>query len=296
MQKIIPHLWFDTEANAAAKLYASIFPDSTIINQQILSGTPSGDVETVHFTLCGQEFMAISAGPLFTFNPAISFHVKCQTKDEVDEMWQRLSVGGKILMELGAYPFSQRYGWLQDQYGVSWQLIYTEGDFSQRITPVLMFTNTACGKAEEAVAFYASLFPPGKAQVLARYGQGEEPDQEGTVKYASYTLAGQEFGAMDSARGHTFSFNEAISLIVNCDDQAEIDYYWAKLSAVPAAEQCGWLKDKYGVSWQIVPRAMNEMMSTGTPEQLARVIKAFLSMKKFDVAALRQAYDADGNT
>jgi predicted 3-demethylubiquinone-9 3-methyltransferase (glyoxalase superfamily) len=96
---------------------------------------------------------------------------------------------------------------------------------------------------------------------------------------------------MDSARMHDFGFNEAVSLIVNCKDQEEIDYYWEKLSAVPEAEQCGWLKDKYGVSWQVTPVEMDEMMRKGSKEQVARVTQAFLKMKKFDVAELRRAYD-----
>jgi predicted 3-demethylubiquinone-9 3-methyltransferase (glyoxalase superfamily) len=96
---------------------------------------------------------------------------------------------------------------------------------------------------------------------------------------------------MDSAHKHDFAFNEAVSLLVQCDSQAEIDDYWGKLSAVPEAEQCGWLKDKYGVSWQIAPTAMEEMMSQGTPEQIERVTQAFLPMKKFDLAKLQAAYE-----
>jgi predicted 3-demethylubiquinone-9 3-methyltransferase (glyoxalase superfamily) len=98
---------------------------------------------------------------------------------------------------------------------------------------------------------------------------------------------------MDSAHEHKFSFNEAISFIVSCDGQAEIDYYWEKLSAVPASEQCGWLKDKYGLSWQVAPSDMGRMMQEGTPEQIARVTQAFLPMKKFDLALLQQAYSGE---
>jgi predicted 3-demethylubiquinone-9 3-methyltransferase (glyoxalase superfamily) len=97
---------------------------------------------------------------------------------------------------------------------------------------------------------------------------------------------------MDSAREHNFAFNEAISLIVKCETQAEIDYYWEKLSAVPEAEQCGWCKDQFGVSWQITPTIMDEMMQSGTEEQIARLTQAFLPMKKFDIAALQKAFDA----
>lgn len=150
--KIVPHLWYDKEAKEAAEFYCSIFPDSKITNITTLHDTPSGDCDVVSFELSGQPFMAISAGPLF-------------------------------------------------------------------------------------------------------------------------------------------KFNESISFIVYCDTQEQIDYYWNKLSAVPEAEQCGWLKDKYGLSWQIAPANMDEMMRRGTKEQIARVTQAFLKMKKFDLAELQKAYE-----
>lgn len=168
-----------------------------------------------------------------------------------------------------------------------------ESEIKQKITPVLLFVGKVCGKTEEAVNFYASVFKNAKANILARYGKGEEPDKEGTVKYAAFTLRGQEFGAMDSALEHKFSFNEAISFIIPCKTQDEIDYYWEKLSAVPEAEQCGWLKDKYGLSWQVSPTVIDEMMKNGTREQIDRVTQAFLPMKKFDIATLKRAYKGE---
>jgi predicted 3-demethylubiquinone-9 3-methyltransferase (glyoxalase superfamily) len=151
MKKIVPHLWFDKEAKEAAEFYASIFPNSRITNVTTLHDTPSGDVDVVSFELSGQPFMAISAGPLF-------------------------------------------------------------------------------------------------------------------------------------------KFNESISFVVDCETQEELDHYWKKLSAVPEAEQCGWLKDKYGLSWQIVPSRMDEMLQSGTKEQIARVTQAFLPMKKLDIAELERAW------
>lgn len=151
MTNIVPHLWFDKEANEAAEFYCSVFPESQITYRTTLRDTPSGDVDVVSFVLTGNQFMAISAGPLFTFNESISF-------------------------------------------------------------------------------------------------------------------------------------------MVRCDTQEEIDYYWEKISAVPEAEQCGWIKDKYGLSWQISPAIMDEMMAKGTPEQIARVVEAFLPMKKLDIAILERAY------
>src|SRR3989338_6275498 len=196
-------------------------------------------------------------------------------------------------MALDKYPFSDFYGWLNDKYGVSWQLIAL-GDSAKgrpKITPALMFTQERAGKAEEAINFYTSVFRSSKIGGIFRYTASQEPDKEGTIAHSTFFLDGQEFMAFDSAQRHNFSFNEATSLIVNCKDQAEIDYYWEKLSAVPEAEQCGWLKDKYGVSWQIVPTAMNEMVKTKDKKALSRVTEAFLKMKKFDISGLQKAYE-----
>jgi predicted 3-demethylubiquinone-9 3-methyltransferase (glyoxalase superfamily) len=285
MQKITPHLWFDKEAKEAAEFYVSVFDDSKINFVNQIHDTPSGDCDIVGFKIMGFDFMAISAGPYFKINPSISFHVKCRKVEEVNEIWEKLSAGGTVMMELGEYPFSKKYGWIQDKYGVSWQVIYTEGDFRQRITPVLMFVGDVCGKAEAAVSFYTSVFPDASAQVFVRYSRGEEPDKEGTVKYAQCILGGQEFGAMDSARMHNFGFNEAVSLMVNCRDQVEIDYFWDKLSAVPEAEQCGWIKDKYGISWQIIPAELGELMAKNP----ARTTPLMLRMKKIIIADLKKA-------
>lgn len=285
-QMIIPHFWYDKEAKEAAAFYVSAFGrDARIKDVTIIHDTPSGSADIVTFEILGQEFMAISAGPLFQINPSISFHVKCKTAAEVDEIWKKLSREGTVLMELGDYPFSKRYGWIQDKYGVSWQVIHVEEEFTQQIMPFLMFTQDTCGKAEDAIRFYTSLFPQASAQIQMRYEEGEEPNQEGTVKYAQFTLNGQEFGAMDAAGMHDFKFNEAVSLIVNCKDQAEIDYYWEKLSAVPEAEQCGWIKDKYGVSWQILPENLDELMS----KNLEKTTPVMLGMKKIVIEDLQRA-------
>ncbi|HZG66669.1 MAG TPA: VOC family protein [Herpetosiphonaceae bacterium] len=297
MQTIIPHLWYDKEAKEAAEFYTTLFPDSTITNVTTLHDTPSGDCDIVSFTLWGHAFQAISAGPLFKFNPSISFMVNfdpshdTEAQTRIDAVWARLVDGGTVLMPLDTYPFSKRYGWVQDKYGLSWQLILTnpEGEERPLIIPSLMFVGDVCGKAEEATDFYLSVFKNAQRGAIAHYPAGMEPDQEGTVMFTDFKLEGQWFAAMDSARMHDFTFNEAISFIVHCDNQAEIDYYWEALSAVPEAEQCGWLKDKYGVSWQIVPTAMDAMLASGDLEKIARVTEAFLSMKKFDIAALTRA-------
>jgi predicted 3-demethylubiquinone-9 3-methyltransferase (glyoxalase superfamily) len=212
--------------------------------------------------------------------------------EKINEVWNKLSDGGTALMPIDKYPFSERYGWIQDKYGLSWQLILTnpEGEERPSIIPSFLFVGNQCGNTEEAINFYLSVFKNTKQGHIARYPNGMEPDKEGTIMFTDFKLENQWFAAMDSAHDHKFNFNEAISFMVYCDTQEEIDYYWERLSAVPEAEQCGWLKDKYDVSWQIVPSEMDEMMSKGTPEQLERLTKAFLKMKKFDLLELRKAY------
>lgn len=306
MQKIVPHLWFDKEAKEAAEFYTNTFGsiasgESKVTGVTTIHETPSGDADIVSFEVWGYKFMSISAGPLFKFNPSISFMINfdpSQDKDarkRIDEIWEKLSEGGKALMPLDKYDFSERYGWIQDKYGLSWQLIYSEpeGEIRPTIIPSLLFVEGNCGQAEAAVDFYLDVFKHSQRGLMARYPQGMEPDKEGTVMFSDFKLEGVWLAAMDSAREHNYNFNEAVSLMVYCQDQQEIDYYWEKLSAVPESEQCGWLKDKYGVSWQIVPEAMDKMMSQGTPEQVKRVTEAFLQMKKFDLAELEKAYKGE---
>ncbi len=290
MKKIIPHIWFDTQAQEAATFYTSLFPDSKITNGVTIPDSPSGNARMVTFELAGQPFMAISAGPYFKLNPSISLFVNCDSQAEIDAVWNKLSDGGKILMPYDTYPWARKYGWLQDKYGLSWQLSLNEGQpVEQKITPLLMFTNNVAGKAKEAMEMYTSIFHNSTIDMVMPYEKGEG-DTEGFIKHARFTLEDLHFMAMDSSAAHDFNFNEAVSFVVNCDTQEEIDYYWNKLSAVPASEQCGWLKDQYGVSWQIVPTVLGKMMTTGNPETTARVTQAFLKMKKFDIKTLEEAY------
>ncbi len=290
--KIAVNLWYDKEAKEAAAFYVSTFTGSRIMRATTLDNTPSGAIDLLSIDVAGQEFTLMSAGPVFKINPSISFFVECATKDEVDALWQKLSDGGTALMELGAYPFSERYAWVQDRYGVSWQLMYvSDRTIEQIITPSLLFVGAQYGNAEAAIKLYTSVFPHARIVAIDRYGKGEPPDREGAVKYGRFVLAGQHFVAMESAYDHNFAFNEAVSFIVHCKTQEEIDYYWSKLSAVPEEEQCGWLKDRFGVSWQIVPVGIDEMMATGSPRSRQRATEALLAMKKIDMAALKKAHE-----
>ena len=193
-------------------------------------------------------------------------------------------------MPLGEYPFSKRYGWVQDRFGLSWQLMLTDnGQTVQKITANLLFSNESCGKAEEAIKYYAEVFADSQIGLISRYGEGEAASSKAKINYAAFKLCDVDFSAMDNGFDVDFSFNEAFSLIINCKDQKEIDYFWDRLSAVPEAEQCGWIKDKFGVSWQIVPENMGEIFLKGSRDEIRRVTAAFLKMKKFDLYALEKA-------
>ena len=295
MQKIIPNLWFDNQAEEAAAFYTKLFKNSrkgSITRYEAeaakVSGMPEGSVLTVEFQLEGYEFIGLNGGPVFKFTPAVSFFVNCETVEEIDKLWAGLSQGGFVLMEFQKYPFAEKYGWLNDKYGVSWQLML--GKYPQKIRPCLMFVGKQVGKAEEAINLYASLFPDSKVEMLSRYGKGRA-DAEGTINHGAFTLAGQGFIAMDSALEHRFIFTEATSLMVQCKDQAEIDRYWKKLTEGGEEQPCGWLKDKYGLSWQIVPIELNDILQNPDPVKRQRVMKVFLQMKKIDIAALKRALE-----
>lgn len=296
-QKITPNLWFEGNAKEAADFYIAAFPDSKIISVVNYPNSTeegladfqldmAGKVLTVDFELGGLRFTGINAGPEFKFNPSISFMVNFdpsrdeQAREYLDELWEKLIDGGEALMPLDKYPYSERYGWVKDRYGLTWQLILTnpEGEPRPFIIPSLMFAGESTNRAEEAIKYYVSLFDDSKQGTLAPYTEDTGPAKAGSLMFADFMLANQWFGTMDSGVEQGFTFNEAISLSIACKDQAEIDYFWEKLSAVPESEQCGWCKDKFGVSWQVVPENTAELMQK--PNAFAHLMQ----MKKIVIA------------
>ena len=293
MERIVPHLWFNDNAKEAVNFYRTLFDDSKMMLEQKLDGTPSGENAAYYeFTLAGQLFGALNGGPHFTFNPAISISVNCETIEETEVLWQKLIEGGRVLMPLQEYTFSKLYGWVEDKYGLSWQVIYTEGfEYEQKITMQLMFSGHMTGKANEAIKYYTDLFKDGVIGDFHEYEEGQAVQEDAKISHANFSILDTEILASDNGTQTDYTFNEAISLMVLCVTQAEIDYYWEKLSADPEAEQCGWLKDKFGVSWQIVPANMNELMSRGTQAQIDAVTQEFLKMKKLDKNHLERAWE-----
>lgn len=294
-QKIIPFLWFDAKAEEAMKFYTSIFPNSKIdFMNKWPEGSPfpSTTVQNGCFTLDGTTFHAFDAGPMFQFNPSISFFVIFETGEEIDSVWKQLIDGGEAMMPLDTYPWSERYGWVTDRFGLSWQLMKGKlDDVGQRVTPLLMYSGDQRGNAEQALNQYMSIFKDSSLDGISRYEENE-PGPEGLVNHAQCKLEGQTFMVMDNGTETEIPFNEAISFYVNCKDQAEVDHLWEALTKNGGSEsQCGWLKDKYGVSWQIVPELVSDKLANGEPRRVKQLMEALWKMKKLDTGQLLTAYN-----
>lgn len=290
-------IWLDDDAEAMFEFYQSVFKNVKRLRSSNyteasskMAGRPVGSLMTLEFDIEGQEFMALNGGPMFKPNPSISFYISCPAAAEVDEMFKKLSDGGTVLMPLDKYPFSERFAWLNDKFGVSWQINVNEDANAQKITPALMFVGKVAGKAEEAMRHYTSIFDNSKILAVSKYEEGEG-DTVGLVKHGVFALNGQRFIALDSTLPHAFSFNEGVSFIINCKTQEEVNNFWTKLCEGGRPSQCGWLVDKFGVSWQIVPTVLAEMMSDHDPERYERVVNALMQMTKLDIAALVAAYE-----
>jgi len=277
-EKITPCLWFDGQAKEAAKLYCSAFDNAKIVAQSPI---------VTAIDVAGQSITLLDGGPMYKPNSSISFFYLCENAEEVNRAWNALSKEGKVMMALDKYPWSEKFGWLSDKFGISWQISLGKlSDVGQKITPCLMFTGKQYGHADEAINHYSSIFRNSKVDGILRYGKNELPD-EGKIKHAQMELNGQKFMLMESAAPHNFTFSEGVSLTIHCENQDEIDYYWERLTESGEESMCGWLKDKFGVSWQIIPTILSQIMSD--PAKAGKAAQAFMSMRKFNIEQLVQA-------
>ncbi len=273
---IYPTIWCNNNAREMADSYCSIFPETVIVDQ---------NPWVVVLSMEGQRIMLLNGGDMFRPNPSVSLMYLTSREEVVESLYKQLIEGGKELMPLDSYPFSKRYGWVEDRFGVSWQLYSGEDkDILQRLVPTLMFSGKNNGKAEEAINFYTSLFPGAEKRGILRYS-GNEGEIEGNVQHAEFKIMDYLLMIMDSSYEHAFGFTEGMSLVVECHTQEEIDHYWEQLTSAGGEESmCGWLRDKYGVSWQITPAVMKELLPRSP-----RVMEVMMTMKKLDIRKLQEA-------
>lgn len=298
MQKIIPSIWCAGTADDMAAFYAATLPDTRIVHNDRypmeglldFQRDMAGKTITVDLSIGGFRLNLLNAGDEFAPNPSISFMVDFDpaaydgehaARAALDHAWIGLAESGKILIPLGEYPYSPRYGWVQDRFGVSWQLMLAPDGSPRRppVVPSLMFSGPNQNRAAEALAAYVDIFG-GEIGTSAPYAEQTGPATAGALMFGDAELAGQWFAAMDSGTEQDYTFTEGVSLIVNCADQDEIDRLWGALSQHPDAEQCGWCRDAFGVSWQVVPENMGELLKA------PGAFPAMLQMKKIVIADL----------
>jgi predicted 3-demethylubiquinone-9 3-methyltransferase (glyoxalase superfamily) len=278
-ESITPCLWFNNQAHEAGEFYSSAFENAKVVMQSPI---------VTEIEVYGQHITLLDGGPMYRPNPSISFFYVCTSQDEINHIWAAFAKEGEILMPLDTYDWSEKYGWINDKYGISWQFALGKiEEVGQKITPCLMFTRDQYGRAEEAIHHYSSIFKNSGSDGILHYGNNEAPDEEGKVKHAQVTLDGQKFMFMDSAHSHSFSFSEGVSLTIHCETQEEIDYYWEKLTEGGKESRCGWLKDRFGVSWQVIPTILNKIMTD--PAKAGKAAQAFMQMRKFDIEKIVQA-------
>ena len=302
---IVPNLWFDGSAREAVDFYLEALPDChvTDVSHYPHEGLPpfqeamAGQELTIEFTVAGQRLVAINAGAEFRPNPSISLmlnfdpSVDAQAQEHLHRVWQALGRGGTALAPLGETSFSRCFGWMQDRYGVCWQLILTDPRGAPRpfVLPSLLFAGPQRGSALQAIEYYVDVFRPraemaGLGTVIPHSRTGkdstEDASDDGLLEFADFQLCGQWLTAADDTGSADFTFTEGVSLQVDCADQTEIDRLWKLLSSSPEAEACGWCRDRFGVSWQIVPANIGELM------QRPKAYERLLGMKKIVIDEL----------
>ncbi|WP_278550884.1 VOC family protein [Elizabethkingia bruuniana] len=280
---IFPCLWCNGDAKESAEFYCQVFGGKITVDTPVV----------INIDLFGQKVMLLDGGPQFEKNPSISFLINCASEEDVQHYWDMLSDGGTALMALDSYPWSKKYGWIKDKYGATWQLYFGEMQ-EQRLVPTLMFMHQNNGKAMEAMEFYTNTFPDSKIEGILKYKDGgENGENPENVQHAQFIINNYTLSCMDSSFDHKFDFNEGISLVMMTNDQKETDHLWNTLISGGGRESmCGWLKDQYGVSWQIVPKRLIELMNDTDPAKSQKVVQAMLKMQKIVIADLEAAYNS----
>ena len=243
INSIYPCFWFEKNAQEAAKWYCSLFEDGEILQSNKIATT---------FKIGHTKIMFLNGGPIYKINSAISLFTYCGGEEKIDALYHSLSTDGKVLMPLDKYAWTSKYAWVEDQFGINWQLDMEDIRSDQKIVPALMFTNKRNHLVKQAMDFYTSVFPISRILMEMPFpdnsGMPEKSVQFAQVKISEYVVNIMSGGPVK----HEFDFSEGVSLVVSCKNQAEKDHYWKKLGIEGSYSQNGWLKDRFGVSWQIV--------------------------------------------
>lgn len=279
---IFPCFWFNQNGSEAAEFYTSIFR-----NSKVTVDTPM----VINIEIEGQKLMFLNGGPMFQPNLTLSLMMMCDSKEETESYFKKLSENGKVMMTLDAYPWSESYAWVEDQYGISWQLYYSKEKYKQKFSPVMMFTGINNGNCKDALNYYTSIFPNSEIEGVMEYEEGQD-DTPGNVAHSQFSINDYMMMAMDSSHNHNAGFTEGTSMTIMTKDQEETDYYWDLFTAEGEESMCGWLKDKYGFSWQIVPHRLIELTNTYEVEKAQKAFGAMMTMKKIIIKDIEDAYNS----
>lgn len=277
IKQLYPCIWFDNNAKIAADFYCSIFREGCILQETSI---------TVSFKIAGTQFLGINGGQRYAPNPAISYFVYCGGESEIERLYMELSKDGKIMMPLGKYDWTEKYAWVEDRFGVSWQLDVDPINSAQGIVPCLFFGNEKYMMVKPAIEQYTQIFDDSRVLMEMGYPSGTEMPADALL-FAQFKLDGFIFNAVSSPQKHEFDFSPGNSFVIVCYTQAQIEYYWEKLGEEGRFDECGWLTDRYGVSWQIIPAILPSLM---TDSRIAEhVMNTLLQMQRLDILPLLKA-------
>lgn len=275
LNKMYPCLWFPDKKTEAVHFYLNTFRNSELLGESPLAST---------FTIMGTKCMILEGGPKYQVNPAVSYFIYTGDFGEAERIYNILKEDGKKLMPLQAYDWSPKYAWIEDKYGVNWQIDGEEIRSQQKLVPCFLFANEKKLLVREAVQHYTGIFDNSRILLESPFtSHAEMPD--GTLLFSQFIIEGFIINAMSSLLTHDFAFGPGNSIVIPCDTQEEIDYYWEKLGDGGHYDMCGWLTDKFGLSWQIIPAELPALMADDKKRD--RVVEAFLQMQKFDLQSLR---------
>lgn len=269
-----PCLWFDGNGRDAADFYTSVFPSSKMLDSNPIVTT---------FELINTKYMALNGGPMYKMTPAFSFSVYCENENETGRLYNMLSENGKILIPLDKYDWSPLYAWVEDKFGVSWQLDASSSGQKEKIIPTLLFVNQKNTLVKSALEYYKNIFPGSDTILEAPFSPGSGMPA-GSLLFARFQLHGNVMNIMSSTESYDYDFTPGNSIVVECETQEEIDYFWEKLGNEGHYSMCGWLEDKHGVSWQIIPAILPQLMAD--PGKAEKVTQAFMKMQKLEIATL----------